>query len=75
MHNSYINHLKYDLNDDLIIYIDQYVSCTNVTVWNWLDDIDVYKSKYLIEIQSKPNHFFLFILHLTILLNKASILQ
>ena len=48
MHNSYINHLKYDLNDDLIIYIDQYVSCTNVTVWNWLDDIDVYKSKYLL---------------------------
>ena len=44
MHNSYINHLKYDLNDDLIIYIDQYVSCTNVTVWNWRDDIDVYKS-------------------------------
>jgi len=48
MHNSYINHLKYDLNDDLIIYIDQYVSCTNVTVWNWRDDIDVYKSKFVL---------------------------
>lgn len=48
MNNRYINSFKYDLNDDLIIYIDQHGSCTDVTVWNWRDDIDVYKSKFLL---------------------------
>ena len=48
MTNSYINSYKYDLNDDLIIYIDVYNAMTDVTVWNWRDDIDVYKSKFVL---------------------------
>ena len=48
MNNSYIACYKYDLNDDLIIYIDKYNAMTDVRVWNWRDDIEVYKSKFVL---------------------------
>jgi hypothetical protein len=48
MTSNYINSFKYDLNDDLIIYIDKYNATTDVRVWNWRDDIDVYRSKFVL---------------------------